>query len=70
LRIGLVNQVVPRDQLLLTAESIARNIMSSDASALEYAKTAITRGLDLTLDQGLEMEKRLSAALAAERMAA
>ena len=70
LRIGLVNQVVPRDQLLSTAESVARKIMSSDAKALEYAKSAITRGLDLTLDQGLEMEKRLSVALAAKRMAA
>ncbi|MFO8009820.1 MAG: enoyl-CoA hydratase/isomerase family protein [Dehalococcoidia bacterium] len=67
LRIGLVNRVVPRDQLLEVAESIARTIMLRDQKAVEYAKAAITRGLDLTLSQGLEMETLLVEMLAVER---
>ena len=70
LRIGLINRVVPRDQLIPTAESIARKIISNDARALMYAKNAVTRGLDMTLEQGLELEKRLSTALLRERIAA
>ncbi|PIU54787.1 MAG: hypothetical protein COS88_06550 [Chloroflexi bacterium CG07_land_8_20_14_0_80_51_10] len=59
LRIGLVNRVVPRSQLLPTAEEIAQRIMSYDQRAVRYAKEAITRGLDMPLEQGLELEKRL-----------
>ncbi|MFO8101059.1 MAG: enoyl-CoA hydratase/isomerase family protein [Dehalococcoidia bacterium] len=67
LRIGLINRVVPREELYTTAESVATNIMSNDPLALRYAKAAVTRGLDMPLGQGLEMEGRLAAALAAER---
>ncbi|MBT4511791.1 MAG: enoyl-CoA hydratase/isomerase family protein [Chloroflexi bacterium] len=69
LRIGLINRIVSRDQLIPTAETIAKKIISNDASALMYAKNAITRGLDMTLDQGLELEKRLSMALLRKRIA-
>ena len=69
LRIGLINRIVSRDQLIPTAETIAKKIISKDASALMYAKNAITRGLDMTLDQGLELEKRLSMALLRKRIA-
>ncbi len=69
LRIGLINQVVPRDQLLTKAEETARRIIANDANALECAKAAIVRGLDMPLSQGLEMEQRLAAALASERKA-
>jgi len=67
LRIGLVNQIVPKEQLLSAAESLARKIMSNNPVALEYAKAAITRGLDLPLDQGLEMETRLASILNSQR---
>ena len=69
LHIGLINQVVPREQLMGKANEIARKIISNDASALEYAKAAVLRGLDLPLHQGLEMEQRLVAALANKRIA-
>ncbi|MFA4835974.1 MAG: enoyl-CoA hydratase/isomerase family protein [Dehalococcoidia bacterium] len=59
LRIGLVNRVVPRANLLAEAQALARRIMSYDQKAVRYAKEAITRGLDLPLDQGLELEKRI-----------
>lgn len=67
LRIGLVNQVVPRSELLPTAEAVARRIISCDQVAVRYAKEAIIRGLDMPLAQGLELEKRLALALAGQR---
>jgi len=67
LRIGLVNQVVPRPQLLPTAEATARRIMANDQRAIRYAKEAITRGLDMPLGAALEMEQRLAHSLAVQR---
>lgn len=60
LRIGLVNRVVPRPQLLSSAEKIAKRIMSFDQRAVRYAKEAVTRGLDLPLDHGIELERQIS----------
>ncbi len=62
-RVGLVNQVVSRDELLPTAEGIAKKILSYNQTAVKSAKQAITRGLDLTLNDGLELEKRLASSL-------
>ncbi len=62
-RIGLVNRVVPRENLLRTAEEIAEKIASLDPIAARYAKRAIVKGLDMTLAQGLDLEKRLASGL-------
>ncbi len=70
LRIGLVNKVVPLEDLIPSTTAMAKNIMSNNPEALKYAKTAITRGLEMPLVQGLEMETRLVATLRAKRMAA
>jgi enoyl-CoA hydratase len=40
---------------------MARLIMSRSQIAVRYAKQAINRGLDLSVDQGLEMERELFA---------
>ena len=64
-RIGLVNRVVPRENLLRTAEEIAGKIASLDPRAVRYAKQAIVKGLDMTLAQGLDLEKRLALRLPA-----
>jgi enoyl-CoA hydratase len=61
LRIGLINKVVTRANLLPAAEDTARKIMSRSQIAVRYAKQAINRGLDLPLEQGLEMERELFA---------
>ena len=58
-RLKLVNQVVPRPDLLPAAERMANKIKSYSPTAVTYAKQAITRGLDLNLEQGLELEARL-----------
>lgn len=64
-RLKLVNKVVPRGDLLATAERLAATIKAYDPVALNYAKQAITQGLDLNLSQGLEMEARFGALLMA-----
>jgi enoyl-CoA hydratase len=61
--IGLVNQVVPRDKLLQTAEEMAEKIASYHPMAVRNAKEAVVRGLDLSLMQGLDLEKRLASEL-------
>ena len=58
-RLKLVNQVVPRHELLPAAERLANKIKSHSPTAVTYAKQAITKGLDLSLKQGLELETRL-----------
>ncbi len=58
-RIKLVNQVVSRVDLLPAAERLANKIKAYNPMAISYAKQAITRGLDLSLEQGLELEANL-----------
>ena len=68
-RAGLVNMVVPREELYPTAEAIARKIMSRAPIAVRYAKEAINRGLELSLEQGLALEGKLAALVAKTRNA-
>ena len=68
LRMKLVNRVVPREDLWPTVDRLAVKIGVHKASMLSYAKQAVTRGLDLTLEQGLELESRLGASLLEEIM--
>ena len=64
---GLVNHVVPRDQLLQTSEEMAKKIASYDPMAVRNAKQAVVRGLDLSLPDGLDLEKRLASQLPTNR---
>lgn len=58
-RLKLVNRVVSRSDLLPEAERIADRIKSYSPAAVSCAKQAITRGLDMSLSEGLELERRL-----------
>ena len=60
---GLVNRVVAREQLLEQAQTLAEKIASCDPVAVRIAKQAVVQGSDLTLAQGLELEKRLASQL-------
>ena len=60
---GLVNQVVPKNKLLEAAEEMARKIASYCPMAVRNAKQAVMRGMDLSLSEGLELERRLVAGL-------
>ncbi len=62
-RAGLVNRVVPRNELLPTTKEMAKKIASYNQTAIRSAKQAIRRGLDLPLNEGLELEKRLASSL-------
>ena len=62
-RLKLVNQVVSRHDLLPTAEKLASKIAGYNPMAVACAKQAITRGLDLSLEQGLELEAELGVPL-------
>ncbi|MFC2018042.1 enoyl-CoA hydratase/isomerase family protein [Chloroflexota bacterium] len=60
LEMGLVNRIVPRKELLSIVEGLAEKIMSRSAIAAKYTKEAIKRGGDMSLEDGMEMEKRLA----------
>ena len=61
--VGLVNQVVPKNKLLEAAEEMARKIASYCPMAVRNAKQAVMRGMDLSLSEGLELERRLAVGL-------
>lgn len=67
-RIKLVNRVVSCDSLLMEAEKLAAGIKSHDARAIRLIKQAVTRGLDLTLEEGLKLEATLYRRLTADAM--
>lgn len=63
-RIGLVNRVVPPDQLLAAAEDMARAIATKATLSLQFIKEAVRKGLDLSLEDGLALEGDLATILA------
>ena len=58
-RLGLVNRVVPMDELMPAAKELARKIAAKSAAALKLAKTAINRGMQTNLESGLKYEYEL-----------
>ena len=63
LRIGLVSAVAPRGELLAQAEALAGRIAARGPIAVRYAKEAVSRGLDMTLEQALRFETDLTVIL-------
>ena len=55
-RIGLVQKVVPHDELMATAMALAGKIASKGQIAARLAKEAIDRGMDVDLRAGLAIE--------------
>jgi enoyl-CoA hydratase len=64
-RIGLVNRVVPADQLLAESEKILRGILAMGPLAVRLALEAVDQGLEMTLDEGLLLEANHFGLLAA-----
>jgi enoyl-CoA hydratase len=62
-RLKLVNRVIPRNDLLPAAEKLANKIKAYSPMAVSYAKRATTEGLDLSLEQGLDLESKLGGCL-------
>jgi enoyl-CoA hydratase/carnithine racemase len=63
LAIGLVDEVVPADEVYATARRWAEQFASGPAVALAAAKRAIDGGLDVDLRTGLDLEAEVFAAL-------
>ena len=58
-RIGLVNQLVPYQQLIPAGEKMAQSFLKGAPLALRYIKEAIYKGSEMTLEQGLRYESDL-----------
>ncbi|HWQ75869.1 MAG TPA: enoyl-CoA hydratase/isomerase family protein, partial [Syntrophomonas sp.] len=54
---GLINRVVPREELMPTAFEMARTIAKRSAKALALDKDLLNRSLDLDLATNLELEE-------------
>jgi len=60
-RIGLVNRVVPMDDLLPAAREMAKKIAAKSAAALKLAKQAVNYGMQAPLESGLKYEYEMYA---------
>jgi len=63
-RLGLVNKVVPAGAVLKEARGLARKIVSKSKFPVAAAMRAITEGLAVTIEEGLEIEKEQFVGLA------
>lgn len=63
LAIGLVNEVLPADEVYSRAVAWASQFVGGPALALRAAKVAIDEGVDADLTDGLEIERREFASL-------
>ncbi|HEY0590145.1 MAG TPA: enoyl-CoA hydratase-related protein [Thermoanaerobaculia bacterium] len=64
-RIGLVNRVVPAEQLMSAAEEMARKIVSRGPVAVRAAIEAVNAGLEMAFDDGQFLEATLFGLLCA-----
>jgi enoyl-CoA hydratase/carnithine racemase len=67
LAIGLVDEVVPADEVYAAARRRVERYVGGPAYALRAAKEAVDRGLETDLTTGLEIERMLFAGLFATR---
>jgi enoyl-CoA hydratase/carnithine racemase len=63
-RLGLVNASVPAGDVIKTAEDLAARILKGAPMAVTFIKEAVTKGIELPLEQGLRLEADLSAIIA------
>jgi enoyl-CoA hydratase len=61
LKTRMVDRVVPRDKLYSETDKLAKKIVVKNKRAIINAKKAVVRGMDLSLTEGLDLEKRLAA---------
>ncbi|MDY7030890.1 MAG: enoyl-CoA hydratase-related protein [Thermodesulfobacteriota bacterium] len=57
--IGLVDRMVSKGEAVSEAKKIAKKIMGKGPIAIKYAKKAIDEGVNMTLSEGLKLERRL-----------
>lgn len=54
---GIVNQVLPADELLAKAEATLQTILSKGPVAVKMAKRVVNEGVDLPIESGLQLEQ-------------
>ena len=59
LRIGLVNEVIPQNELLDKAKKLAENIGKNIGHAVKNSKKAINDGLQVNMDKAIVVEEKL-----------
>ena len=64
-RIGLVNEVVPAEQLIPRAEAILKQIIGNAPLSIKFAIEAVNKGLETSQADGLVIERSLVAICAA-----
>ena len=64
-RIGLANKVVPQAELLDAARAMMKTILKNGPVALGLAIECATRGMEMSVDDGLALESNLFGLLAA-----
>ncbi len=55
-RTGLMHRIVPSGALINAAMELAKDVAEKSPLSLSYAKEALYKGRDLTLEQGLQLE--------------
>src|SRR5690606_33537048 len=58
-RIGLVNKVINKDNLIEETYAIAKKIKSNSKSAIRYSKEAMNRGIETDIETGIAIEANL-----------
>lgn len=67
LRMGIVNEVVPDDQLLPRAFELAEHISAFDATLLDWGKKAFRAMVNSSWEDSMELSRYTSAAITAHR---
>jgi len=63
LRVGLIGELMPSAKLDARAQALAERLAERGPLALQYAKEAISRGVDMPLEQALRYETDLTVIL-------
>jgi enoyl-CoA hydratase/carnithine racemase len=59
LRINLINRLLPPERVTTDVLEMAKAMANRAPIALKYAKEAVSKGMDMTLEQGLRLEADL-----------
>ena len=60
-RVGLINEVVPASRLLERTRELAAAIIAKSPAAVSACLASVTRGINLSIDEGLAVEANLFA---------
>jgi enoyl-CoA hydratase len=58
-KIGLVNRVVPGENLMVAAKEIAQKIAAKSRATVRLAKDVINKGMQTSLEMGLDYEREI-----------